>query len=177
MVTSNPCRAATRAASSPLGPPPTTSTLLGLSVLVNFSGCHPRRHSSPAVAFCVQRTGTPSCQLAMQILQPMHSRISSLRPSLILVGKKGSAILARAPPIKSSTPRRICETIVSGEVKRPTPTTGRSVTVLTKSMIGSWAPSGRKREAPQSWGLESILTSHKSGTSDNNETTPCASLS
>ena len=45
------------------------------------SGCQPRRHSSPAVGFCVQRTQTPSCQLEMQMLQPMHSRMSSSRPS------------------------------------------------------------------------------------------------
>ena len=47
----------------------------------NRSGCQPRRHSSPAVGFWVQRTGTPSCQLEMQMLQPMHSRISCSRPS------------------------------------------------------------------------------------------------
>ena len=88
------------------------------------SGCQPRRHSSPTVGFCVQRTGTLSCQLEMQMLQPMHSRISCSRPSLILRGRKGSAIDGRAPPMRSRTPRRICDTIVSGEVKRPTPTTG-----------------------------------------------------
>ena len=86
-------------------------------------------------------------------------------------------MLARAPPIKSSTPLRICDTMVSGEVNRPTPTTGRSVMRFTKSMMGSWAPSGRKREAPQSVGLESILTSQRSGTSESKLTTPWASLS
>ena len=86
-------------------------------------------------------------------------------------------MLARAPPIRSSTPRRTCETMVSGDVKRPTPTTGRSVMRFTKSMTGSWAPSGLKRDAPQSVGLESILTSHRSGTSESRLTTPWASLS
>src|SRR5271170_4804978 len=128
----------------------------------NTSGCQSRRHSSPAVGFWVQRTGTPSCQLEMQMLQPMHSRISCSRPSLILLGRNGSAIEGLAPPIKSSTPRRICETITSGEVKRATPTTGLAVNCLTKLTIGSWLPSGEKREGAQSVGLESIFTSHKS---------------
>ncbi len=39
----------------------------------------------------------------------------------------------RAAPIRSSTPRLICETMASGEVKRPTPTTGLPVTCLTKA--------------------------------------------
>ena len=89
----------------------------------------------------MQRTGTPSCQLEMQMLQPMHSRISSSRPSRIFFGRNGSAIDGRAPPMKSRMPRRICETMVSGEVKRPTPTTGLLVSVLTKSITGSWLPS------------------------------------
>jgi hypothetical protein len=88
-----------------------------------------------------------------------------LAPSLILFGRNGSAIEGRAPPIKSSTPRLICETMTSGEVKRPTPTTGFFVTRLTKSMIGSWLPSGEKRDGAQSVGLESIFTSQRSGTS------------
>ena len=71
----------------------------------------------------------------------------------------------RAPPIKSRMPRRICETIVSGEVNRPTPTTGRLVNCLTKLIMGSWLPSGVNREGAQSVGLESILTSKRSGTS------------
>ena len=45
--------------------------------------------------------------------------------------------MAGRAPIKSSTPRRICDTMASGEVNRPTPTTGLVVSRLTKSMIGS----------------------------------------
>ena len=64
------------------------------------------------------------------ILQPIHSLISSIFPSLILLGKKGSAIDGRAAPIKSKLPDLICFTIKSGEVNLPTPTTGLSVSDL-----------------------------------------------
>ncbi len=84
------------------------------------------------------------------MLQPMHSRMSSSRPSSIFCGRKGSAIDGRAPPIRSSTPRRTIPTIVSGEVKRPTPTTGLSVTDFMKSITGSWLPSPENREGEQS---------------------------
>ena len=65
-----------------------------------------------------------------QMLQPMHSRMSSSRPSSIFFGRNGSAIEGRAAPIRSRMPRRTCDTIVSGEVKRPTPTTGFVVSFL-----------------------------------------------
>ena len=58
------------------------------------------------------------------MLQPMHSRMSSKRPSEILVGKNGSAIEGRAAPMMSSTPARIRATMSSGLVSRPLPTTG-----------------------------------------------------
>ena len=76
------------------------------------------------VGFWVQRIGTMVKSPETQMLQPMHSRMSSMRPSSIFFGRKGSAIEGRAAPMKSSMPRLICETMVSGEVKRPTPTTG-----------------------------------------------------
>ena len=47
------------AASSPAGPPPITNTDLRSALDAMISGCHPRRHSSPIVGFCVQRIGTP----------------------------------------------------------------------------------------------------------------------
>ena len=141
MATSKPRRANVSPASSPAGPPPTTSARPAASRR-KISGCQPRRYSSPAVGFWVQRTHTPSCQLAMHMLQPMHSRISSLRPSAILRGRNGSAIDGRAAPMKSRMPRRTCDTMVSGEVKRPTPTTGLLVIPLTKSTTGSWLASG-----------------------------------
>ena len=68
------------------------------------------------VGFCVQRIGTESSSPVTQILQPMHSRISSARPCSIFLGRKGSAIEGRAAPIMSIIPRSISETIVSGEV-------------------------------------------------------------
>src|ERR671936_604717 len=54
----------------------------------------------------------------MQTLQPMHSRMSSSRPSSIFRGRNGSAIDGRAAPIISRMPRRICDTMASGEVNR-----------------------------------------------------------
>ncbi len=84
------------------------------------------------VGFWVQRSGTPVLFCARQILQPMHSRMSSSRPSSIFSGMKGSAMEGRAAPMKSRTPRFTWSTIVSGEVKRPTPTTGLVVSFFTK---------------------------------------------
>ena len=72
-----------------------------------------------------------------QMLQPMHSRMSSMRPSSIFFGRKGSAIDGRAAPMKSRMPRWIWRTIVSGEVKRPTPTTGLVVSCFTQAMNSS----------------------------------------
>ena len=39
-----------------------------------------------------------------QMLQPMHSRIVSSRPSRILLGRNGSAIEGRAAPMGSRNP-------------------------------------------------------------------------
>ena len=64
------------------------------------------------------------------MLQPMHSRISSSRPSSTFLGRKGSAIEGLAQPITSTMPRLTCDTIVSGEVNRPVPITGLVVTCL-----------------------------------------------
>src|SRR5215510_10372564 len=102
-----------------------------------ISGCQPRRHSSPMVGFWVQRIGTKRVSPVTQMLQPIHSRISSIRPSLILVGKNGSAIEGLAAPIRSITPRWIAETIESGDVYRPTPTTGLVVNFFTNEIYFS----------------------------------------
>ena len=82
------------------------------------------------LGFCVQRSGVIVKSPVTQMLQPMHSRMSSQRPSSIFLGRNGSAIDGRAEPIMSSTPSRIIRTIVSAEVKRPTPTTGLVVSRL-----------------------------------------------
>jgi hypothetical protein len=60
--------------------------------------------------------------------------MSSGRPSSIFLGRNGSAIDGRAAPMKSTIPRFTWLTMVSGEVKRPTLTTGFEVTDLTKFM-------------------------------------------
>ena len=143
--------ASTTAHSIPAGPAPTTSTSLSAFVArVKRSGCHPRRNSSPEVAFCVQTIGRERSQREMQMLQPMHSRISSIRPSSIFLGRKGSAIEGRAAPITSSSPSVIAFAIVSGLVNRPTPTTGFFVTALTARCHSAWEFSGKKREGPAS---------------------------
>ena len=85
-----------------------------------------------AVTVFEQRSATASLFAARQMLQPIHSRISSARPSRIFSGKNGSAIEGRAAPMKSCTPRLICATMVSGEVNRPTETTGLLVRLFTK---------------------------------------------
>ena len=76
------------------------------------------------LAFWVQRIGEIVMSPLTQMLQPMHSQISSARPSSILVGRNGSAIDGRAAPMRSITPSRTNRTMRSGDVKRPTPTTG-----------------------------------------------------
>ena len=88
-----------------------------------------------------------------------------MRPSSIFFGRNGSAIEGRAAPMKSSTPRLICDTIVSGEVKRPTPTTGLVVSCFTKLVYSSWKPSFAKRDVWLSFGQLEMLTSHRSGSS------------
>ena len=101
----------------------------------------------------------------------MHSRMSSSRPSSIFRGRKGSAMEGRAAPMKSRMPRRIWATMLSGEVKRPTPTTGLEVTRLTKAVKGSCEPSVLKREVVESFDQGLTLTSQRSGSSASISTT------
>ena len=92
--------------------------------------------------------GPPTTQREMQMLQPMHSRISSSRPSSIFFGMNGSAIDGRAAPMMSHWPLRMTETIVSALVKRPTFITGFFVCCLTFDVyLLSWF-SGCVREGP-----------------------------
>ena len=83
------------------------------------------------LGFWVQRIGVAVASPVTQMLQPMHSRMSSQRPSSIFLGRNGSAMDGRAEPIMSSTPSRTIRTIVSADVKRPTPTTGLLVSALS----------------------------------------------
>jgi hypothetical protein len=46
------------------------------------------------VGFWVQRIGAETSSPVTQMLQPMHSRMSSMRPSSIFFGRKGSAMEA-----------------------------------------------------------------------------------
>jgi len=132
----------TMAHSMPAGPAPTTSTSLSaFFARVKRSGCQPRRYSSPAVAFCVQMSGGPPIsQREMQMLQPMHSRMSSSLPSSIFLGRKGSEIEGRQVAMMSSLPELMASTIRSGLVQRPTPSTGFLETSLIRACQGSWRP-------------------------------------
>lgn len=100
----------------PAGPAPTTSTRSRSRAGRMRSGCQPLRHSSPIAAFWVQRMGDMVKSPETQMLQPMHSRISSIRPSSIFLGRKGSAMEGRAAPMKSTMPSRTSRTMASGEV-------------------------------------------------------------
>src|SRR6185312_15276568 len=77
------------------------------------------------------------------------SRMSSRRPSSIFFGMNGSAIEGRAAPIRSRMPDFTCRTMASGEVKRPTATTGLVVSALTPFTYSSRQPSPAQRQVPQ----------------------------
>ena len=74
--------------------------------------------------------GPPISHRETQTLQPMHSRMSSRRPSSILRGRNGSEIDGRAAPMMSHCPELMASSITSGSVKRPTLTHGLSVCCL-----------------------------------------------
>ncbi len=117
------------------------------------------------VGFWVQRIGVDVQSPVTQMLQPMHSRMSSSRPSSILTGRNGSAIEGRAAPIRSITPSRISRTIVSGEVSQPIPTTGLDVSCFSPRKCSSVQASCVKREVSESSGQKPTITSHTSGRS------------
>ena len=131
----------TIAHSIPAGPAPTTRTSLSaFSAGSKRSGCQPRRYSSPAVAFWVQTIWFPYSARAAHMLQPMHSRMSSSRPSSIFFGRNGSEMDGRQVAMMSSLPELIASTITSGFVKRPTPRTGLDETSLMRACHGSSRP-------------------------------------
>ena len=85
------------------------------------------------------------------MLHPIHSRMSSRRPSEILFGRNGSAIDGRAAPMMSHCPEAMASTMMSGSVKRPLLTTGMSPTMpLTSLTKGRIQLVSRKRELPAS---------------------------
>jgi hypothetical protein len=99
------------------------------------------------------------------MLQPMHSRIVSSRPVRIFSGRNGSAIDGRAAPMKSRIPSFTWRTIRSGEVNRPTPTTGLLVSCFSPATYCSCSPSGPNREVAESASHEPSTKSHRSGSS------------
>ena len=117
------------------------------------------------VGFWVQRLIDMVMSPTMQMLQPMHSRMSSTRPSSILRGRKGSAIEGRAQPMKSSVLVRSIFAITSGEVKRPTPTTGLSVRDLMPVTSSYCAASSLNREGPEQSSHAPGARSQRSGRS------------
>ncbi len=129
------------------------------------SGCQPLRHSSMNDGFCVQRLIDMVMSPVMQILQPMHSRMSSIRPSSTFFGRNGSAMDGRAQPIRSSTPLFSCRAITSGLVKRPTPTTGLVVSDLIPRTRSSCAASSLKRDGPEQSSHAPWARSQRSGKS------------
>ncbi len=110
-----------------------------------------------------------------QMLHPMHSRMSSSRPSSIFRGRNGSAIDGRAAPIMSSTPSRTIRTIVSGDVKRPTPTTGLDVSAFSPRTYSSWTASGANRDVDESFSHSPTTKSQTSGSSPTRPSTPSMS--
>jgi hypothetical protein len=81
--------------------------------------------------------GPPISQREMHTLQPMHTRMSSTRPSSIFFGRNGSEIEGRAAPMMSATPLVTISVIFSGSVKRPTPSTGLRATCLMNRVQGT----------------------------------------
>ena len=106
-------------------------------------GCQPRRYSSPVVAFCVHAMWSATRARMMQTLQPMHSRMSSRRPSAILRGRNGSAIAGRAAPIRSSVPAAPPRPSAPGSVRRPTPTIGFAVRSAPRRPPRAGSPAAR----------------------------------
>ena len=98
------------------------------------SGCQPLRHSSPMVGFCVQRIGVMR-EVAGDADVAADAFADVLEPALLdllrqeRIGDRGPR---RADQVEDA--RADLRTMVSGEVKRPTPTTGLVVSCLTPAM-------------------------------------------
>ena len=115
--------------------------------------------------FWVHRIGDIVKSPETQMLQPMHSRIVSSRPVRIFSGRNGSAIDGRAAPMKSRIPSFTWRTIRSGEVNRPTPTTGLLVSCFSPVTYFSCSPSAPNREVAESASQVPMTKSHRSGSS------------
>ena len=103
------------------------------------------------VGFWVQRIGVMVKSPETQILQPMHSRMSSSRPSSIFFGRKGSAIEGRAAPMKSRMPRLICDTMRVGRGEASDADHGLGGQPLDESREGLLRALWPKREVVESF--------------------------
>ena len=65
----------------------------------------------------------------------------------------------------SSTPSRTIRTIVSGDVNRPTPTTGLVVNCFRPLTYCSWSASSANRDVFESKSQSPTMKSHRSGSS------------
>ena len=97
-----------------------------------------------------QMGGPPFSQRETQMLQPMHSRMSSYRPSSIFFGRNGSAMDGRAAPMMSHCSELMAFTITSGSVNRPTFTTGFFEARLACTVYSAWWLLSKNREDPAS---------------------------
>ena len=112
------------------------------------------------------------------MLQPMHSRMSSSRPSSIFCGRKGSAIEGRAAPIRSSTPRRTCahHRVGRGEAADADHRLGgHRLHEVDEGLLVAFLGEARGARSPSPRRL--TLTSQRSGSSASIATTSRASAS
>ena len=99
-VTSCPRRAAMSAASHPAGPPPMTASFFGVSgfgAAMRSALC-----SMPQTGLTEQTVFHFSGPGMWHLLQRRHGTTSSARPSYALTPHSGSAMNARAAPMKSA---------------------------------------------------------------------------
>ena len=115
-VTAWPLSAATRAASMPAGPPPTTATLIGCraGVIVELVLAAQRHVDRAPTVFATwsPRARHPS-------LQRMQGRISSGRASFALSGHCGSAQSGLPRPMKSPLPSSRMLSASAGRLMEP----------------------------------------------------------
>ncbi len=133
------------AASIPAGPAPTTSTSLSAFFAgSNFSGCQPRRYSSPARRVLRADERRAADLPARDADVAADALADVVEPALVdlLSAGTGSAIDGRQVAMMSSAPELIASTIRSGFVQRPTPSTGFVVTSLIRFCHGIARPDG-----------------------------------
>ena len=139
-VTSWPRSAATRAASRPAAPAPTTSTFFLVS-----AGTTAISRSRRNAGFTRQRRcGVSFMRSSSHVAQWLQRRMSSGAPSAILLGMSGSAHRARANIARSISPFSSAASAFSG-VAKPTPNTGADTACLMAAAGGMERPSPSRR--------------------------------